>query len=70
MPLTTNWRCGKKHLKLVRDIYPHINIKPSPTAPDGEIRIIKENQEGANKDIDLILTKFWDGRQNSLSRVV
>ncbi|NES64736.1 MAG: ATP-dependent helicase [Okeania sp. SIO2D1] len=43
MPLTTNWRCGKKHLKLVRDIYPNINIKPSPTAPDGEIRIIKEN---------------------------
>ncbi len=43
MPLTTNWRCGKKHLELVRDIYPHIDIKPSPTAPDGEIRIIKEN---------------------------
>ncbi|MCH2047385.1 MAG: UvrD-helicase domain-containing protein [Trichodesmium sp. ALOHA_ZT_67] len=43
MPLTTNWRCGKKHLKLVRDIYPHIDIKPAPTAPDGEIRIIKEN---------------------------
>ncbi|NEP85619.1 MAG: UvrD-helicase domain-containing protein [Okeania sp. SIO2C2] len=43
MPLTTNWRCGKKHLELVRDIYPHIDIKPAPTAPDGEIRIIKEN---------------------------
>ncbi|NET14671.1 MAG: ATP-dependent helicase [Okeania sp. SIO1H6] len=42
MPLTTNWRCGKKHLELVREIYPHINIKPSPSAPDGEIRIIKE----------------------------
>jgi len=43
MPLTTNWRCGKKHLELVRYIYPHIDIKPAPTAPDGEIRIIKEN---------------------------
>ena len=43
MPLTTNWRCGQKHLELVREIYPNINIKPSPTAPDGEIRIIKEN---------------------------
>ncbi|MCL2931937.1 MAG: UvrD-helicase domain-containing protein [Trichodesmium sp. MAG_R03] len=43
MPLTANWRCGKKHLKLVRDIYPDIDIKPSPTAPEGEIRIIKEN---------------------------
>lgn len=44
MPLTTNWRCGKKHLSLVREIYPSINIKPSPTAPDGEIRIIKEDK--------------------------
>ena len=42
-PLTTNWRCGKKHLKLVREIYSNIKIKPCPTAPDGEIRIIKEN---------------------------
>lgn len=44
MPLTTNWRCGTKHLRLVREIYPNINIKPSPTAPDGEIRIIKEDK--------------------------
>jgi len=43
LPLTTNWRCGKKHLELVREIYPHINIKPPPTSPDGEIRVIREN---------------------------
>ena len=57
MPLTTNWRCGKKHLKLVRDIYPHIDIKPSPTAPDGEIRIIKENN----------FLDIFDGADRSLS---
>ena len=57
MPLTTNWRCGKKHLKLVRDIYPNINIKPSPTAPDGEIRIIKENN----------FLDIFDGADRSLS---
>ncbi len=57
MPLTTNWRCGKKHLKLVRDIYPHINIKPSPTAPDGEIIIIKENN----------FLDIFDGADRSLS---
>ena len=43
MPLTTNWRCGKKHIELVRNIYPDINLNPSPTALEGEIRIIKEN---------------------------
>ncbi|MGB3510056.1 MAG: UvrD-helicase domain-containing protein [Microcoleaceae cyanobacterium] len=57
MPLTTNWRCGKKHLELVRDIYPHINIKPSPSASDGEMRIIKETN----------FLDIFDGADRSLS---
>ncbi|NES64045.1 MAG: ATP-dependent helicase [Okeania sp. SIO2D1] len=66
MPLTTNWRCGKKHLKLVREIYPHINIKPSPTAPDGEIRIIKEtNFLNIFDEADRSLSFFGVCRKNA-----
>lgn len=43
MLLIINWRCGKKYLKLVRDIYLYIDIKLVFIVLDGEIRIIKEN---------------------------
>ncbi|NEO52574.1 MAG: ATP-dependent helicase [Okeania sp. SIO3B5] len=66
MPLTTNWRCGKKHLELVRNIYAHIDIKPSPVAPDGEIRIIKESKFlDIFEEVDRSLSFFGISRKNA-----
>ena len=42
--LPINFRCGKKHLELVREIYPKIQIQPHDNAPEGEIICIKESE--------------------------
>ncbi|NEP40340.1 MAG: ATP-dependent helicase [Okeania sp. SIO2H7] len=42
--LPLNFRCGKKHLALVRQIFPHIKIEPRSDAPEGVIRYIKESE--------------------------
>ena len=66
MPLTTNWRCGKKHLELVRSVFPSINIKSFPGALDGEIRVIQENYFlEIFKNADLGLSFFGLCRKNA-----
>ncbi|XWK91805.1 MAG: UvrD-helicase domain-containing protein (plasmid) [Phormidium sp.] len=42
LPLPVNYRCGKSHLKLVREIFPHIKIEPHQNAYEGQIRCITE----------------------------
>lgn len=42
LPLPVCYRCGVKHLELVREVFPHIPIQPRPDAPQGEIRVIWE----------------------------
>lgn len=44
LPLPICYRCGTKHLELVREVFPKIEIEPHPDAPKGEIRVI------SNKD--------------------
>lgn len=43
LPLPICYRCGVKHLELVREIFPDISIHPRPGAPQGEIRVIWEH---------------------------
>lgn len=43
MLLIINWRCGKKYIELVRNIYLNINFNLLFIVLEGEIRIIKEN---------------------------
>lgn len=42
LPLPVNYRCGVKHLELVRETFPDIPIQPRPGAPQGEIKVIWE----------------------------
>lgn len=42
LPLPVNYRCGRSHLRLVREIFPHINIEPHQNAYEGQIRCITE----------------------------
>lgn len=39
--LPINYRCGKSHLRLVREIFPDIPIEPAPDAIEGEIKVLK-----------------------------
>ena len=39
--LPVNYRCAKSHLRLVRNIFPHIPIEPHSEAPEGEVKVIK-----------------------------
>lgn len=40
LPLPVCYRCGSRHLELVRQLFPKIPIEPGPNAPPGEIRVI------------------------------
>jgi superfamily I DNA/RNA helicase len=40
LPLPVCYRCGTKHLELVREVFPKIPIQPRPGAPVGEIRVV------------------------------
>ena len=40
LPLPVCYRCGTKHLELVREVFPKIPIQPRPDAPAGEIRVV------------------------------
>lgn len=40
LPLPINYRCGINHLKLVRNLYPNIEIQARPNAPEGEIKCV------------------------------
>lgn len=42
LPLPLCYRCGVKHLELIREIFPTIPIQPRPNAPQGEIKVIWE----------------------------
>jgi superfamily I DNA/RNA helicase len=39
--LPINYRCGKSHLRLVREIFPDIPIEPAPNAVEGEVKVLK-----------------------------
>lgn len=39
--LPINYRCGKSHLRLVREIFPGIPIEPHENAEEGEIKVLK-----------------------------
>lgn len=41
--LPVNYRCGRSHLQLVREVFPNIPIKPHPQAEEGEVKIVKES---------------------------
>ena len=64
LPLPINYRCGKNHIELVRDIFPHIKIEAHNNAPAGEIRCIR-----SNKILDIVsdrsLTYFGVSRKNA-----
>lgn len=40
LELPVNYRCGKSHLELIREAWPHIKIQPHNQAPQGEVRCI------------------------------
>lgn len=40
LPLPMCYRCGTKHLDLVREVFPNIPIHPRTDAPAGEIRVV------------------------------
>jgi len=40
LPLPICYRCGTKHLELVREVFPKIPIEPRSGAPSGEIRVV------------------------------
>lgn len=40
LPLPVCYRCGTKHLELVREVFPKIPIQPRQEAPAGEIRVV------------------------------
>jgi len=40
-PLPINYRCGKRHLSFVRELFPSIKIQAHSSAPEGEIRCIR-----------------------------
>ena len=39
--LPINYRCGKSHLRLVREIFPDILIEPAPNAIEGGVKVLK-----------------------------
>jgi len=44
LPLPINYRCGKNHLTLVREIFPHIKIEAPDGALPGKVRCILKTQ--------------------------
>ena len=40
LPLPVCYRCGTKHLDLVREVFQSIPIQPRPDAPAGDIRVV------------------------------
>ena len=42
LPLPVCYRCGVKHLELVREVFSDIPIQPRPNAPQGEVKVIWE----------------------------
>lgn len=42
LPLPICYRCGVKHLDLVREVFPNIPIQPRSNAPQGEVKVIWE----------------------------
>lgn len=40
LPLPVCYRCGTKHLELVREVFPSILIQPRQYAPAGSIRVV------------------------------
>lgn len=42
LPLPINYRCGRSHLELVREIFPNIPIEAHPEADKGEIKIVMQ----------------------------
>ncbi|WP_375494604.1 UvrD-helicase domain-containing protein [uncultured Nostoc sp.] len=43
LPLSICYRCPRKHIELVKQIYPQIPIEPSPSAAEGSITQIDSN---------------------------
>jgi superfamily I DNA/RNA helicase len=42
LPLPVCYRCGVKHLELVREVFSDTPIQPRPNAPQGEVKVIWE----------------------------
>ena len=58
LPLSTCYRCPVSHLKLVRLLYPHINIQPTATAVKGTVSRMNEVElETVLKPGDLVLSR-------------
>ena len=56
LPLSICYRCPISHIELVKKIYPDIPIEPSPTATEGTITHIKNEQiEGLIKAGDMVI---------------
>jgi len=58
LPLSVCYRCPKKHIELVKEIFPHIDILPAANSKDGRVLEIKEeNLENELKNGDIVLSR-------------
>jgi DNA helicase II / ATP-dependent DNA helicase PcrA len=62
--LPINYRCGKSHLRLVREIFPDIPIEPAPNAIEGQVKVLKW-AEFPNLFADLALSYIGVCRRNA-----